>query len=56
LVPFNSSAKILVSSATAWEIATKYRIGKLPEAKPLVEAYSQVLQHKVSASRSLKFN
>jgi len=35
---------ILVSSASAWEIATKYRIGKLPEAQELVETYSQTLQ------------
>ncbi len=35
--------RIIVSSASAWEIATKYRIGKLPEAKQLVEQYSQIL-------------
>lgn len=35
--------RIIVSSASAWEIATKYRIGKLPEAKQLVEEYSQIL-------------
>ncbi|MFB8797166.1 MAG: hypothetical protein U7126_23745 [Microcoleus sp.] len=35
--------KIILSSASAWEIATKYRIGKLPEAKQLVEEYSQIL-------------
>lgn len=29
--------QILVSSASAWEIATKYRIGKLPEAGDIVE-------------------
>ncbi len=40
----NPAYRILVSSASAWEIATKYRIGKLPEAKQLVEAYPQVLQ------------
>lgn len=40
----NPNHRILVSSASAWEIATKYRIGKLPEAKQLVEAYSQILQ------------
>jgi PIN domain nuclease of toxin-antitoxin system len=34
---------IWVSSATAWEIATKYRIGKLPEAKYLLENYVSVL-------------
>lgn len=29
----NPNHRILVSSASAWEITTKYRIGKLPEAK-----------------------
>ena len=28
---------ILVSAASAWEIATKYRIGKLPEAGDIVQ-------------------
>ncbi|MDJ0676423.1 MAG: type II toxin-antitoxin system VapC family toxin [Calothrix sp. MO_167.B42] len=32
-----------MSSVSAWEIATKYRIGKLPEAKQLLEQYSQIL-------------
>ena len=27
---------VLISAAAAWEIATKHRIGKLPEADPLV--------------------
>jgi PIN domain nuclease of toxin-antitoxin system len=40
----NPNNRIIVSSASAWEIATKYRIGKLPEAKQLVEEYSQILQ------------
>ena len=35
--------RIIVSSVSAWEVATKYRIGKLPEAKQLVEQYSQIL-------------
>ncbi|NEZ64382.1 type II toxin-antitoxin system VapC family toxin [Leptolyngbyaceae cyanobacterium CCMR0082] len=39
----NPEHRILVSSASAWEIATKYRIGKLPEAKELVENYPQIL-------------
>ncbi|OUC11560.1 MAG: twitching motility protein PilT [Alkalinema sp. CACIAM 70d] len=34
---------ILVSSASAWEIATKYRLGKLPEAQLLVAAYQDIL-------------
>jgi PIN domain nuclease of toxin-antitoxin system len=40
----NPKHQILVSSASAWEIATKYRIGKLPEAKELVENYAQTLE------------
>ncbi len=40
----DSQNKILVSSATAWEIATKYRIGKLPEAAPIVADYHQILE------------
>ena len=39
----NRDNRIIVSSASAREIATKYRIGKLPEAKQLVEEYSQIL-------------
>ncbi|MBE9054345.1 type II toxin-antitoxin system VapC family toxin [Nostocales cyanobacterium LEGE 11386] len=39
----NPDNRIFVSSVSAWEIATKYRIGKLPEAKQLVEQYSQIL-------------
>lgn len=39
----NPDNRILVSSVSAQEIATKYRIGKLPEAKQIVEEYSQIL-------------
>ncbi|MEH1976549.1 MAG: type II toxin-antitoxin system VapC family toxin [Nostoc sp.] len=39
----NPDHRIIVSSASAWEIATKYRMGKLPEAKQLFEQYSQIL-------------
>ena len=39
----NPENQIFVSSATAWEIATKYRIGKLPEAKTLAEGYQTIL-------------
>lgn len=31
------SNTVLVSSASAWEIATKYRLGRLPEASVLVQ-------------------
>ena len=40
----NPNHHILVSSASAWEISTKYRIGKLPEAKPLLDKYHDILQ------------
>lgn len=40
----NPGNKIIVSSASAWEIATKFRIGKLPEAKELLEDYENILQ------------
>jgi len=33
------SNEILVSAASAWEIATKYRLGKLPLAQVLVEDF-----------------
>lgn len=32
--------RLLVSAASAWEIATKYRLGKLPGAEPLVAGYA----------------
>ena len=40
----NPEHQIFVSSASAWEIATKYRIGKMPEAKTLMENYPAILQ------------
>ena len=36
--------EILVSAASAWEIATKYRIGKLPEAGDIVSQFSLYLR------------
>ena len=36
---------VFVSSATAWEIATKFRIGKLPHAK---EAAENLREHLVN--------
>lgn len=35
---------ILVSAASAWEIATKHRIGKLPEAKAVVQELSTYIR------------
>jgi len=34
-----SGSEVYVSAASAWEIATKYRIGKLSYARPLVEDF-----------------
>ena len=35
---------IFVSTASAWEISTKYRIGKLLEVKELIDNYKEVLE------------
>ena len=35
--------EILVSAASAWEIATKYRLGKLPFARDLVEDFVRTI-------------
>lgn len=35
---------VLVSSASAWEIATKYRLGKLPEAREAAEDLRRLLR------------
>ena len=36
--------QLVVSAATAWEIATKFRIGKLPEAGAVVANYAEHLE------------
>lgn len=38
-----SSSRLIVSAASAWEIATKARIGKLPHADALVGGYGRHL-------------
>jgi PIN domain nuclease of toxin-antitoxin system len=40
----NPDHAVFMSSASAWEIATKYRLGKLPEAKEAVEKLPYLLQ------------
>jgi PIN domain nuclease of toxin-antitoxin system len=35
---------VYVSASSAWEIATKYRIGKLPQAEPFVRAFSESMR------------
>lgn len=39
----DASVELLVSAASAWEIATKHRLGKLPDASPMVLSYSRSL-------------
>ncbi len=39
----NRSSRLLVSAASAWEIATKHRLGKLPQADVLLGAYTKHL-------------
>ena len=36
--------EVFVSAASAWEIATKYRLGKLPKAQALVDDFVPVIQ------------
>jgi len=40
----NLQNEIYVSSASAWEIATKYRLGKMPEAKDLLQNYQEIIK------------
>ncbi len=35
----DTATSVLVSSASAWEIATKHRLGKLPEAGEILQDY-----------------
>jgi PIN domain nuclease of toxin-antitoxin system len=39
----DEASEILVSAASAWEIATKVRIGKLPEAEALESRFLEAL-------------
>ncbi len=39
----NSEKQVFVSAASAWEIATKYRIGRLPNARAVAEDISGTL-------------
>lgn len=40
----DASTTLLVSSASAWEIATKHRLGRLPEAADVVHGYLEHLR------------
>jgi PIN domain nuclease of toxin-antitoxin system len=39
----NRSSQLVVSAVSAWEIATKHRLGKLPQADVLLGAYAKHL-------------
>ncbi|MBU3749745.1 MAG: type II toxin-antitoxin system VapC family toxin [Mycobacterium sp.] len=39
----NPSSRLVVSAVSAWEIATKQRLGKLPQADVLLGAYAKHL-------------
>ena len=39
----NRSSRLIVSAVSAWEIATKHRLGKLPQADVLLGAYAKHL-------------
>jgi PIN domain nuclease of toxin-antitoxin system len=36
--------ELVVSACSAWEIATKHRIGKLPDAGPLLDGWADALR------------
>ncbi len=40
----DAKCELLVSAATAWELAIKVRLGKFPEAEPLVAQYDRLVQ------------
>jgi len=44
----DSDNTLVVSAATAWEIATKWRLGKLKQARAVVENYAMAL-HRLAA-------
>ncbi len=39
----DASTELLVSAASAWEIGTKFRLGKLDGAQPVVHGYAEHL-------------
>jgi PIN domain nuclease of toxin-antitoxin system len=36
--------EVLISSASAWEVSTKYKLGKLPEASEIAENFEALLK------------
>ena len=37
------SSEVFVSAASAWEVATKYRLGKLPEARDILPRFESLV-------------
>ena len=40
----DATNELLVSTATAWELGTKVRLGKFPEAEPIVSNYHSIVK------------
>lgn len=40
----SADTELIVSAASAWEIATKYRLGRLPDAKPILADFNDVIR------------
>jgi PIN domain nuclease of toxin-antitoxin system len=40
----NPTTDIVVSAASAWEIATRFRLGKLPSATPIIDNIDEVVR------------
>jgi PIN domain nuclease of toxin-antitoxin system len=49
----DTGTEVLVSSATAWEIATKHRLGKLEHAAEVVQGYSDHLRTALATELSI---
>ena len=49
----DTGTEVFVSSATAWEIATKHRLGKLAHAADVVRGYSDHLRTALATELSL---
>lgn len=40
----SADTELIVSAASAWEIATKYRLGRLPDAKPILADFNDMMR------------
>jgi PIN domain nuclease of toxin-antitoxin system len=51
----NEEAEVFVSAASAMEITTKHRLGKLPEADGLVARFEAMMAHQRFAPLEIRF-